>query len=314
MPRGTGYDKSWQMNAVDDFALALERCRILVALGARQRMGSDLGATSEVLRARLVTRYRASLADFLNRLQRADLEAVCHKQRIEATGTVGELRARLWMLGAHREAGGAEHLGQPYQPLPIVLGSQLRFQGALHGECPPASDWPRAVPSVIEEPCAPSEPDSLEELLDNANRLLGCRLGERGSDKGIYGTRIAALLGVRERGFAEADWRGEIEIKSVPVVRDRAGWWRVKEDPAISMEAVDPRIKLRRVLWIVRVGADASSPILSWYYQEWDAKIAALATRYLHQRPKGPRGTNNKGWYLQKRFFLYSGFLKSLNG
>lgn len=302
------------MNAVKDFALALQRRRILLTLGAGQRARADLEVESDVLRARLVTLYRSSLADFLNRLQRMDLEAVCHEQRIDATGTVGELRARLWLLGAHREAGGAEHLGQPYQPIPIVLGSQLRFQGALHGECPDARDWPRAVPTAIGQPPTPGEPDSLEELLGNANRLLGCRLGQRGSDKGIYGTRIAALLGVRERGLAEADWRGEVEIKSVPVIRDRAGWWRVKEDPAISMEGVDPRIKLQRVLWIIRVGADPTSPILSWYYQEWDTKIAALATRYLHQRPKGPRGTNNKGWYLHKRFFLYSGFLKSLNG
>jgi hypothetical protein len=154
----------------------------------------------------------------------------------------------------------------------------------------------------------------LEELLENADRLLGLRLGSRGRDKGIYGTRIAELLGLCERGLPEPDWRGLVEVKSVPVVRDRAGWWRVKEDPAIAMAQVDPRVKLRRVLWIARVGDEGDSPILSWYYQEWDHEVEALAGRYLHHRPKGPKGTTNKGWYLQKRFFLYSGFLKSLNG
>lgn len=302
------------MNAVREFAFALDRGRLALALRSKAASQGDLNADTEELRAELVRRYRHSLAEFLNRLQRSDLESVCAKQRIDKAGTVGELRARLWVLGAEREAGGLEHMGRAYQPVPIVLGSQLRYQGPIHGQCPAADAWPRPVPGGVAAPALPSEPDSLEELLANADRLLGCRLGERGADKGMYGTRIAALLGVRERGLAEADWRGEVEIKSVPVIRDRAGWWRVKEDPAISMENVDPRLKLGRVLWIARVGADRASPILSWYYQEWDAKVAALATRYLHQRPKGPRGTSNKGWYLQKRFFLYSGFLKSLNG
>jgi len=163
-------------------------------------------------------------------------------------------------------------------------------------------------------PVPEREPESLEELLANASALLGVRLGIKGRDKGIFGTRVEALLGITDRGLAEADWRGEVEVKTVPVIRDRAGWWRVKEDPAISMEHVDPRGKLAKVLWIARVGGDSDSPILSWYYQERDSNIAALALRFLHQRPKGPRGTSNKGWYLQKRFFLHSGFLTSLNG
>jgi hypothetical protein len=302
------------MNAVREFAIALERRRIVQALQARGAKPVDVNAETEVLRAQLVRRYQGSLSEFLNRAQRRDLESICQKRGLEGQGTVGELRARLWIHGAALEAGGEQHVGTAYQPLPIVLGSRLVHQGSIHGQCPKTPSWPRPIPEEVREFAAEREPDTLEELLGNADRLLGLRLGVRGPDKGFYGTRIAALLGVRERGLAEADWRGEVEIKTVPVIRDRAGWWRVKEDPAIAMEQVDPRIKLRRVLWVARVGGKGDSPILSWYYQEWDHLVEALAHQYLHHRPKGPKGTTNKGWYLQKRFFLYSGFLKSLNG
>lgn len=312
--QGTPHDKSYAMNAVRAFAITLERRRVVRALKARGSAPVDLGISTEKLRATLMERYEHRLSDFLNRLQREDLEVLTAKRRLETSGTVGELRARLWLCGATLEAGGDEHIGTAYQPSPIVLGSLLVHQGAVRGQCPSNCHWPRPVPEAVPEPAAPREPETLEELLGNADRLLGVRLGARGPDKGIYGTRIALLLGLEERGLAEADWRGMVEVKSVPVVRDRAGWWRVKEDPAIAMAQVDPRIKLRRVLWVARVGGPGDSPILSWYYQEWDHHVETLATRYLHHRPKGPKGTSNKGWYLQKRFFLYSGFLKSLNG
>ena len=58
----------------------------------------------------------------------------------------------------------------------------------------------------------------------------------------------------------------------------------------------------------------AESPILSWYYQEWDPVVARLARRCLHTRPKGPAGAQTRGWYLPKRFFAGSGFLVTLNG
>lgn len=301
------------MNAVAEFAEALKRPRVVIALGEKSTPRLLESDTNE-LRERLVRKHSRSLAAFLNRLQRADLDLLCEAHKVHGEGTVGELRARLWLKGACLEAGGDQHLGTGYQPIPIVLGSRLVYQGPLHGLCPPCAQWPRPIPEPATLPRPDREPESIEELLDNADRLLGVRMGSRGRDKGSYGTRIEALLGVEERGLAEADWRGEVEIKTVPVIRDRAGWWRVKEDPAISMEHVDPRIKLRKVLWIARVGGSGDSPILSWYFQEWDSKIAALAHRFLHHRPKGPKGTNAKGWYLQKRFFLHSGFLTSLNG
>jgi hypothetical protein len=288
----------------------LGREAVVHALGGRVKPGLE---TVE-LRRRLVRRYELSLARLLNSLRKPELETLAEDCKLSTSGSAGELRARLWLYGARLEAGSERWLGAPWQPVPIALSGKLEYQGPIRGLCPRCDSMPRAVPEPVSEPEAIGEPESLEDLLDRASRLVGIRLGRRGADKGIYGTRIAELMGVQEHGFAEPDWRGEVEIKTVPVVRDRAGWWRVKEDPAISMEGVDPRLKLERVLWIARVADEEDSPILSWYYQEWDAAVARWAHRYLHQRPKGGAGTTAKGWYLQKRFFLVCGFLRSLNG
>lgn len=301
------------MNAVREYCHALDRRSIVSTLGTRAQTSAP-SVDTDVLRTTLVRRYSASLADFLNRSVRAALEMICQEYKLDTDGSVGQLRARLWIFGATLEAGGELHLGSGYQPTPIVLSGRLVFQGAIHGQCPDTEYWPRPIPPPRPARQVTCEPDTVEELLANADRLLGLRLGGRGRDKGAYGTRTAALLGVLERGLAEADWRGEVEIKTVPVLRDSVGWWRVKEDPAIAMESVDPRIKLNKVLWIARVSDEPDSPLLSWYYQEWDTRVELLAARYLHHRPKGPKGTSAKGWYMQKRFFLYSGFLRSLNG
>ena len=84
-----------------------------------------------------------------------------------------------------------------------------------------------------------------------------------------------------------------------------------------------PLAKLRRVLWMVRAtvedddAAAARAPgatFLSWYFVEWDAEIARLVRRDLHTRPKGPRGTRARGWYLHKRFFIDAGLYATLNG
>ncbi|MBL4637592.1 MAG: hypothetical protein JKY56_27295 [Kofleriaceae bacterium] len=304
------------MNAVREFCRVLDRRSVIATLGT-QRQAASFSASSTgtpELRDRLVRRYQDSLAEFLNRSARSCLEMIGDEYKLDTLAPVAELRSALWIVGATLEANGAQHLGSAYQPTPIVLSGRLVFQGAVHGQCPDSEAWPRPVPPAREVAHVDSEPESMEELLHNANGLVGLRLGARGRDKGAWGTKAAELLGVRERGFAEADWRGEVEIKTLPVARDAVGWWQVKEDPAISMESVDPRIKLNKVLWIARVSDEPDSPILSWYYQEWDARVQVLAARYLHHRPKGPKGTTSKGWYMQKRFFLYSGFLRSLNG
>jgi hypothetical protein len=161
---------------------------------------------------------------------------------------------------------------------------------------------------------AQDEPECLEDLLERASALIGVPLPARGRDKGAYGAAIAALLGITERGYSEPDWRGEVEVKSVPVVRDRSGFWRVKEDPAVSMEGARPIAKLRRVLWIARIADGEQSSVLSWFYQELDSSVWPLVSRYLHRRPKGAANATTRGWYLHKHFFVESGFLRSLNG
>jgi hypothetical protein len=82
--------------------------------------------------------------------------------------------------------------------------------------------------------------------------------------------------------------------------------------------------KLQRTLWLARASIaspgsagesiDGDATIVSWYLLDWDADVARLARRYLHERPKGPRGTDARGHYLSKRFFADAGLLASLNG
>ncbi len=298
------------MNAALHFATLLPRA-VRARLARSERPAREQAVDEALRRA-----FEGDLAALLNRLRKEELADLARALGTEATGAVGPLRARLWRAGAALEAGGEGELGRPWQPVPAVLGGHLVAMGPPRGTAPPAAVLPRPVPPPRALDALPDvdEPDSIEELLARATLLVGLRLGARSRDKGEYGARIAALLGVRERGHSEPDWRGEVEVKTVPVVRDPGGLWRVSEDPAVSMADVVPESKLGRVLWVARVADDASSPILSWYYQEWDPVVAALARRCLHTRPKGPAGTQSRGWYLHKRFFAGSGFLVTLNG
>ena len=301
------------MNAAVHFAAVLER-------PAQVRLVGRRAAAARGLDRALAGAFSQDLVSLLNRARRADLERMAARFGIERGGSVGALRLALWRRGAELEAGGAEHIGRPWQPLPAVLGGRLVHLAPVRGLAPPALRLPRPVPPrvalerVAEMAAREDEPESLEELLERASRLLGVRLGRPVRDKGRYGSCIAALLGVAERGASEPDWRGQVELKTVPVAREGGGLWRVVEDPAVSMADVAPEGKLGRVLWIARVADAGDSPVLSWYYQERDAELARLARRCLHTRPKGPRGARSRGWYLHKRFFAGSGFLRTLNG
>ncbi len=329
------------MNAVFELVAGLPREAVRRALRAG---GSRTGGDPERLRRRLADRFALDLAGLLNLATRGELEAMAAAAALPTDGSIGELRARLWHHGAVREAGGPAWLGTPVQPVPVVLRGKLVRLGVATGLAPPAAAFPRSIPAApTDMPAAavalsptgvpaapfpspraagggtgwgapPDEPDTLEDLLARADALLGVRLGPSSRDKGAHGTLIAALLGVRERGDAEPDWRGEVEIKTVPVVRDRSGFWRVKEDPAVSMESVAAPAKLGRVLWIARVADQVDSPVLSWFYQERDAPLAELQRAHLHTRPKGGAGATSRGWYLHKGYFAACGFLRSLNG
>src|SRR5439155_15155536 len=142
----------------------------------------------------------------------------------------------------------------------------LVIQAPSRGLCPAAASWPRAVPAPA--PAAPpaGEPETLDDLLAAADRALGVRLGRRGRDKGAWGNRAAALLGVVERGGDEPDWRGDVEIKTVPVAREASGLWRICEDPAIAMlDEPSALAKLQRTLWLARADVGSDATILSWY-------------------------------------------------
>jgi hypothetical protein len=181
---------------------------------------------------------------------------------------------------------------------------------------PPSASWPRAMPAPRPAEPPSEEPDTLDDLLAAADRAIGVRLGRRGRDKGAWGMRAQALLGVADTGHEEPDWRGDVELKTVPVAREPSGLWRVVEDPAIAMVGETSSLaKLQRTLWLARADVDDDdATIVAWYLLEWDAEVARLARRYLHERPKGPRGTDARGHYLSKRFFADAGLLAVLNG
>lgn len=264
--------------------------------------------------AALADVFALDLCGLLNRLRGDELRALAIALRLPDTGDVLALRATLWQWGAEAEAGGPAWLGTAIQPRPVPIGARLVHAAPPRGLAPPSSTWPRPVPPPRPATPPADEPDDVDALLAAADRALGVRLPARGRDKGAWGAAAAALLGVVERGHGEPDWRGDVEVKTVPVARDRSGRWRVTEDPAVAMVDAQPLAKLRRVLWLVRASVGEGATIMSWYFVEWDAEVARLVRRDLHTRPKGPRGTDQRGWYLHKRFFVDAGLYPTLNG
>jgi hypothetical protein len=269
--------------------------------------------------ARVVERWGGDLCGLLNALTRGELAVLALRLGIRgepsAPGSRSPvLRDLLWQRGAALERADAE-VSPAVQPRPILLGGHLVVQAPPRGLYPPSACWPRTLPEP--RPAAPplDEPDTLDDLLAAADRAIGVRLGARGRDKGAWGVRAARLLGIVERNEREPDWRGDVEVKTVPVAREPSGWWRVVEDPAIAMANEPALAKLQRTLWLVRgsVGRDDAT-IVSWYLLDWDPDIARLTRRYLHDRPKGPAGTTARGLYLHKRFFAEAGLLATLNG
>ena len=309
------------VNAAAALAARLPRAALtrLVPEGhAARARAADAG--DRALVDEVAARFELDLAALLNRLRASELEATARALGLPATGDVGGLRLALWRWGALAEAGGEAHLGSALQPVPVALGARLCHPAAPRGLAPGSPSWPRPLPPARSPAPPAEEPDDVDALLAAADRALGVRLPPRGRDKGAWGQAAARLLGVVERGHDEPDWRGDVELKTVPVARDRAGAWRVTEDPAVAMVDAAPLGKLRRVLWLVRAPLDdgagpaRGATFLSWYFVEWDAEIARLVRRDLHTRPKGPRGTSARGWYLHKRFFVDAGLYATLNG
>ncbi|MCX5743794.1 MAG: hypothetical protein NT062_14980 [Proteobacteria bacterium] len=268
-------------------------------------------------RTAVAARWGGDLCGMLNAMTRGELAAVAAALRIPPTSVAVSpaLRLALWEVGAALERGTAL-VSAALQPRPVVLGGHLVVEGAARGLYPASARWPRETPSPA-SPCPPTdEPDSLDELLRAADRAIGVRLGARGADKGAWGQRAAALLGVVERRAAEPDWRGDVEIKTVAVAREPAsGRWRIVDDPAIAMVGEPALAKLARTLWLARADVgDGDATIVAWYLLDCDAEVARMVRRYLHVRPKGPAGTDARGLYLHKRFFADAGLLAALNG
>lgn len=309
----------WLINAVIHMVhrLPAETVRRLAALAVprtRERRRTS-ALTTERACALAIERWGGDLCGLLNAMTRGELTelAVALGER-ELTGRSAELRAALWQIGAALERGAVE-VGSAVQPVPVVLGGHLVVCAPPRGLFPPSGVWPRVVPPPVEPAPPGDEPEDLDELLAAADRALGVRLGARGRDKGAWGLRAEALLGIVDRGGEEPDWRGDVELKTVPVARDAGGLWRVVEDPAIAMVGDGVAAKLQRTLWLARADLpDGDATLLSWYLVEYDAPLSRLLHRHLHTRPKGPRGSDSRGVYLHKRFFAEAGLLASLNG
>ncbi|HVK77987.1 MAG TPA: hypothetical protein VM734_31990 [Kofleriaceae bacterium] len=280
-------------------------------LAPRGAADGDDGARA----AALAAAFELDLCGLLNRLRGDELAGLARRLKLaDPDADAGAVRAALWWWGARLEAGGDHLAGSPVQPVPDRLGARLVHVAPARGLAPPAPAWPRPLPPPRPPEPPAEEPDDVDALLAAADRALGVRLPARGRDKGAWGAAAARLLGVVERGVDEPDWRGDVEVKTVPVARDRGGRWRVTEDPAVGMVDASPLAKLRRVLWLVRAACGDGATLLSWYFVEWDAEVARLVRRDLHTRPKGPRGTRGRGWYLHKRFFVDAGLYATLNG
>jgi hypothetical protein len=303
------------VNAAEYFAHRLPGDAVR-RLAARPVVRFDRGTakrdvTVEEARALVTDRWGDDLCALLNALTHDELVALAGPKHAQLRSPA--LRMLVWERGAELERAGTE-IAPSLQPRPVVLGGHLVIQAPPRGMFPRPPSYPRPLPPPVAATPPAEEPDTLDELLAAADRAIGVRLGARGRDKGAWGTRAAALLGVPERGDDEPDWRGDVEVKTVPVARDASGLWRVVEDPAISMVGDRHLAKLVRTLWLARASDGDDATIVSWYLLEWDAHVARLAHRYLHVRPKGPANTEQRGMYLHKRFFADAGMLATLNG
>ena len=307
-------------------SLPPEAVRRLAALRVQrfERPGRGLDDIADKTVRKVAARWSHELCGLLNAMTSDELTALARGLRITtmADTKAPALRLALWTKGAELERFGAD-VSPALQPKPILLGGHLVVMAPPRGLAPPAARYPRALPAEAVATPPLEEPDSLDELLAAADRLIGVRLGPRGRDKGAWGMRAAQLLGLTERGHDEPDWRGDVEVKTVPVDLDDSGLWSIAEDPAIAMVGdgallgAGAMAKLQRTLWLARAtieGSPSDATIISWYLLDWDAEVGRLARRYLHERPKGPRNTRQRGFYLSRRFFADTGLLATLNG
>ena len=299
------------MNATHHFLKQLNRQALIGVWAKRFGEHPGLDVSTITLRENLLEQFRSDLGGFLNCCNRNELDKIALDVGCNLKVSIGEMRLALWERATVLEQtdGVLRDFGSNAKP--SLLRGKVVFLQKGNG-IDAVSSGPVFLDSGTHLLAFDSEPDDIEELLRRAECLRGEAIPMQGRDKGGYGAWIAERLGLIERGLAEPDWQGEVEVKTLPVAKDGMGHFYVSEDPAIAMENVDPLLKLKKVLWVSRSVDEKTSRILGWYYQVWNWDVERLIKRDLHQRPKGGKGATTKGWYLHKRFFIDSGLLYSL--
>src|SRR5262245_26941219 len=134
------------MNAVREFASALQRRALVRMVRTLRGPDCELPRGRSGALAHVAAAFELGLAAFLNHANRSELEQMAVAIEVDAAGSIGALRARLWLAGAEREARGEAQLGTPWQPLPVVLGGKLVYMRSLGGLAPPTDEYPRALP------------------------------------------------------------------------------------------------------------------------------------------------------------------------
>lgn len=167
--------------------------------------------------------------------------------------------------------------------------------------------------------------DCPEKTLErHAKRLKGERLapvvkwlGLSSANKGRYGRAVEVLLGLGSGDNRQApDWRG-VEVKWVPLRRDRHGHWILRDKVFVTgdndrrgLAARDPVAKIQKVRWVF--GDYRTKQVLSTYHTELSrleaallrlsAKLGRRGPRYLFRNTKGNR-RGQYSYYLSREFF-----------
>jgi hypothetical protein len=292
-------------------------CALIAALPppTRRRLaGGRHDAAAED--AALAARFAGDLVALLNCLRADELRGLCAARRLGDGGDAGALRARLWRWGALAEAGGAALLGTPVQPIPVAARRAPGPRRAARGLAPPGPAWPRPIPPAAAAGPARrrARPTSICSWPPPiARSACGCRRAvatrARGAARRRRSSASSSAAPTSPTGAARSSSR-PCRWPAIAPVR-----WRVTEDPAVG-DGGRVALGQARPACCGCAGrpVDDGATLVSWYLLDWDADLARWIRRDLHTRPKGPRGTAARGWYLHKRFFVDAGLYATLNG
>ena len=229
------------MNATHHFLKQLNRQALIGVWAKRFGEHPGLDVSTITLRENLLEQFRSDLGGFLNCCNRNELDKIALDVGCNLKVSIGEMRLALWERATVLEQtdGVLRDFGSNAKP--SLLRGKVVFLQKGNG-IDAVSSGPVFLDSGTHLLAFDSEPDDIEELLRRAECLRGEAIPMQGRDKGGYGAWIAERLGLIERGLAEPDWQGEVEVKTLPVAKDGMGHFYVSEDPAIAMENVDPPV------------------------------------------------------------------------